>query len=130
MCSPIISLFTFLEKPECTNMFSYKEESLTSSSVTLIWNRGFNGGLPQTFVIQYRKVSENQWSNATVQESKSTNMVYTVTGLSSNEDYVATLFAHNEIGQSCIYGVVTFHTLSSKGKIILMANETGLIRNL
>lgn len=110
--------FSFLDKPSSTDYFTYIKEKLTSSSITFTWKPGFNGGLQQTFVIQYKIVSDDLWFNVTVKDSQNSLMNYTLTSLSSGKDYVALLFAYNDIGASNIYGVVTFRTLNLEGKIL------------
>lgn len=98
-------------------MFSFKKDSLTQSSVKLEWKPGFDGGLPQIFIIEYKRVSDDDWSNVSISDSQEPMMQYTLTDLTPDTDYVSLLFAFNDIGASETYGLITFRTLSSKGSL-------------
>jgi len=50
----------------------------THNSLTLAWNPGFNGGLPQKFQIRYRKVGTDETKHADVLPHGATT--YTLTG--------------------------------------------------
>lgn len=45
----------FTERPHPTAYFEVIQESIMGTSVTLKWKPRYNGGLHQTFIIQYRK---------------------------------------------------------------------------
>lgn len=102
----------------------------TSSSVTLKWIPGFDGGLPQSFRIRYQKVdatgptslpSPNPTSSASLPNTQSTpdassststepaqysdvypsnTTIYTIKGLTDNTEYSFNVMAYNDLGES------------------------------
>ncbi|XP_030222782.1 titin-like isoform X1 [Gadus morhua] len=69
------------------------------TSITLSWNKPlFDGGAVVTgYRVEYRKTSEDSWSEAV---SNTENTEFTVTGLTSGEEYVFVVRSINRIGAS------------------------------
>lgn len=71
----------------------------THNSITLKWEPGFDGGLPQGFRVRYKPVStSNGYIQVDVQPADST--VYTVRGLALGTEYELTVMAYNDLGGS------------------------------
>lgn len=104
-------IYRFLDHPETPTEFSHIIESLTDTSVTLQWKAGFNGGVPQVFVLTYRKEDVQDWEEMTLQDSGDSVMNVTIHGLSSNTNYQIQLYAVNSEG---ISGNVTLQ-IKTKG---------------
>ena len=110
-------LFIHLDVPRQATEFQEITESITETSARLSWKPGFNGGLPQTFIIQYRTDS-NVWTNTTaIPDNQAMEMNYTLTQLSPGTMYTAQIFAYNAKGESGTTSLITFSTLKSNGKL-------------
>jgi hypothetical protein len=66
----------------------------------LVWTPGFNGGFPQTFILQYIYSQEDKWHSVQVQDTNEQTMSYMLTGLLSSKVYNITMFSMNEKGNS------------------------------
>lgn len=66
----------------------------------MLWKAGFNGGIPQTFVLVYRKEDDQDWDTITLQDTGNSVMNLTIHGLSRNTNYEIQLFAVNSEGSS------------------------------
>ena len=78
-----------------------KQDSATSSSITLTWYSGFHGGADQTFHILYKRSEAAQWKDgATVPDDKQTYIQFNTTVSRLDEDTSYTLFITtvNEFG--------------------------------
>lgn len=70
----------------------------TYNSLTLVWRPGFDGGLPQSFRLRYRKAASNEgYHYQDVLLSNMTN--YTIGGLGHDTEYTVGIMAFNEYGQ-------------------------------
>ena len=70
-------------------------------SIALAWTEEFNGGLPQTFVVQYRVDTESQWTNLTKQFKETglkTVHGSSVSDLQPKTRYFVRVFAYNRQG--------------------------------
>ncbi|XP_072547806.1 nephrin [Salminus brasiliensis] len=72
--------------------------SVTSSSVTLEWMPGFDGGLTQNFRVRYRWAESSSYLYVDVFPPRAT--VYTVTGLKPSTAYNFSVNAINSMGES------------------------------
>ncbi|XP_046558360.1 nephrin-like isoform X1 [Haliotis rubra] len=73
-------------------------DNATTSSVWLSWLPGFNGGRPQTFLIEYLQSGTRKWTVHNSNDDKGERMVVDVTGLISGEIYTFRLLAKNDYG--------------------------------
>lgn len=99
--------------PEVPSEFRVDGNYLTETSVLLQWKPGFNGGPKQTFIIMYKKSSDQKWINITVADTGETSMNYTLSSLVSGSHYTVVIFSRNRIGDSTFSRNTTF---STKGK--------------
>lgn len=75
------------------------------------WKPGFNGGLPQTFVIQY-KTNGGDWINTTeIFDNQQEKRNDTLTNLLRGTTYTARIFARNLLGASDVSDQEKFTTL-------------------
>mgnify|MGYP000113759434 CR=1 FL=1 len=115
-------LYTFLfipiDVPRQPTEFQEITESITETTARLSWKPGFNGGLPQTFIIQYR-TDGDVWTNITAipDNQAAMEMDYTLTQLSPGTMYTAQIIAYNDIGESGKTSVVNFTTIKRNGKL-------------
>ncbi|KAL0810554.1 hypothetical protein ABMA28_010674 [Loxostege sticticalis] len=72
--------------------------NVTYNSVTLEWVPGFDGGLMPWYRIRYRKIYDDSYKYEDVKPKNTST--YTITGLEKNTDYVFSIMAINNIGQS------------------------------
>lgn len=93
-----------------------KNGSLNDTSVTLVWKPGDDGGVKQTFVVQYRGRLANKLINITVNDNGERLLHYDITGLNPETDYVAYVFATNSLGMSNATQSIEF-TTTSRGNI-------------
>lgn len=87
-------------------------ELITASSVVITWMPGFDGGLSQSFIIQYRKLDDH-WKNTTrIPDEHTEKINYTVNQLAGDTIYEIQMFAENALGCSNSSSVVTVTTLT------------------
>ncbi|XP_063835240.1 nephrin [Ostrinia nubilalis] len=72
--------------------------NVTHNSVTLEWVPGFDGGLRPWYRIRYRKIYDDSYKYEDVKPKNSTT--FTIGGLERSTDYVFSVMAINNIGQS------------------------------
>ncbi|XP_052804993.1 hemicentin-2-like [Mya arenaria] len=84
-------------------------DSVTKSSFTIVWTPGFDGGLPQTFFVQYREVLHSKWM-----EDKAANdrYNYTLRNLTPGTTYELRLYAENDLGRSHESSLIKVTTLT------------------
>ncbi|XP_067678931.1 synaptogenesis protein syg-2-like [Haliotis asinina] len=75
-------------------------DNATKSSIWLSWLPGFNGGHPQTFLIEYRQFGTRTWIVYNSYDDTGEMMVADVTGLISGEIYIFRIQARNDNGDS------------------------------
>ncbi|XP_067675852.1 protein turtle-like [Haliotis asinina] len=78
-------------------------DNATTSSIWLSWLNGFNGGHPQTFLIEYLQFATRTWVAYNSYDEKGEMMVIEVTGLTSGQIYIFRLQARNDFGDSDAY---------------------------
>ncbi|XP_046555516.1 protein turtle homolog B-like isoform X2 [Haliotis rubra] len=88
--------------PETPSQFRDLDNA-TTSSVWLSWLPGFNGGRPQTFLIEYRQFATRTWTVYKSYDDTDEMMVVEVTGLTPGEVYPFRLQARNDYGDSNRY---------------------------
>ncbi|XP_071095059.1 protein turtle homolog B-like [Haliotis cracherodii] len=71
-------------------------DNATTSSVWLSWLPGFNGGNPQTFLLEYRQFATRTWTVYNSYDDTGKMMVVEVTGLTLGDIYPFRLQARNE----------------------------------
>lgn len=97
----------------------YLQESLSTTSVTLTWTPGFDGGLRQTFVIEHKEISAKEWTNHTVNQAENFTMSYTLVGLKPETENKAGIYVFNAIGGTKGPYILTFVTYPEEGIVIL-----------
>ncbi|XP_052269080.1 titin-like isoform X3 [Dreissena polymorpha] len=99
----------------------FEQKSNTYHSATFVVESGFFNGGNQTFVLQYRQVSDSVWTNgsvATVGKLKHVNVSMTVESLSQVTDYEFRVYAFNVYGQSEYSLVVQVATALHVGMVV------------
>ncbi|XP_033758491.1 nephrin-like [Pecten maximus] len=84
----------------------FHEIETTTSSITVQWTKGFNGGHPQTFVILYRPEGGTRTETVSVIEQQQSTYTKDITGLTPNTRYQFNMYAYNEEGNSSLSSVV------------------------
>jgi len=87
--------------------------SSTTTSITVQWRKGFNGGHPQTFVVSYKQDGTNDEHKLESNETTDTHYTLAINNLEPDEIYTLYLYAYNVEG-SCS-GNVTLHNIFVKG---------------
>jgi len=72
----------------------------THDSVTLSWTPGFDGGLPPSYRIRYRRVDSPSEGYRYVDVVTENSTMFTVTGLQLDTEYVFSASAFNKLGMS------------------------------
>ena len=99
-----------IDKPEEPTDFIHRQELVTESSFTVEWKPGFDNGPKQTFVLKYRKQSQQKWTVVKIPDSGEAFMNYTVHDLSSETNYQVVLYASNRLGNSSETDILTIST--------------------
>ncbi|XP_046563057.1 protein turtle homolog B-like isoform X2 [Haliotis rubra] len=81
-------------------------DNATASSIWFSWLPGFNGGRPQTFLIEYLQFATRTWTVYKSYDDPGEMMVVEVTGLTPGEIYIFRLQARNDYGDSDSYVLV------------------------
>jgi nephrin, putative (fragment) len=87
----------------------------TTSTVTLKWIPGFDGGLTQTFRIRYRKTAFDSEPYLYSDVFPFNTTRYTIKGLDQNEEYSFSVMAFNDLGKSD-YSQDEIKVITLKGK--------------
>ncbi|KAL5020395.1 hypothetical protein ScPMuIL_003287 [Solemya velum] len=77
-------------------------DTLTSTSVTVMWSPGCNGGAGQIFYVQHRKstgIADDKWETGSPVLENDTP-VYTITGLDPDTGYHIRVMSRNEKGRT------------------------------
>ncbi|XP_052804995.1 nephrin-like isoform X2 [Mya arenaria] len=80
----------------------------TIDTVHIEWTPGFDGGLPQTFHVEYRDVETSVWRNDMVNTGK---ISHVIVGLSPNTIYEIRVYSTNDIGRSNVSNAIEVTTL-------------------
>lgn len=89
--------FTRTSRPDTP--ISFKVLNVSWNSVTLKWVPGFDGGLPQSFRIRFRRTSTNEpFLYSDVFPSNTTT--FTITPLTPDTDFSLSIMAYNSFGES------------------------------
>ncbi|XP_067651667.1 protein turtle-like [Haliotis asinina] len=115
--------------PQTPTQFRDLDNS-TTSSVWLSWLPGFNGGQPQTFLIEYRQFATRTWIVYNSYGDTSDMMVVEVAGLISGEIYIFRLQAENENGDSNRHVFLETKTAGdppAQQKLDVVCTSTGII---
>ncbi|XP_071094657.1 neural cell adhesion molecule 1-like [Haliotis cracherodii] len=83
------------DSPETPTRFRTSGNA-TASSLWLSWQPEFNGGHPQTFVVEYRQYCSTTWSVYNIYDDTDKMMVVEVSGLTPGTTYIFRLHARNE----------------------------------
>ncbi|XP_053373249.1 nephrin-like isoform X3 [Mercenaria mercenaria] len=86
--------------PDPPKEFRLVAELVTEASITLQWKPGFDNGPDQTFILRYKKVSDDDWTSVSLPDAGEEVMNYTITMLSSGTEYEVILHATNALGIS------------------------------
>ncbi|XP_071095624.1 protein turtle homolog B-like [Haliotis cracherodii] len=85
-------------------------DNATTSSVWLSWLPGFNGGNPQTFLLEHLKFATRLWTVYKTYADTGKMMVVEVTGLTPGDIYIFRLHARNDYVNSNRYVLVETRT--------------------
>ncbi|WAR05729.1 HMCN2-like protein, partial [Mya arenaria] len=80
----------------------------TYSETFRLLAQGFDGGLPQTFHVEYRDVETSVWRNDMVNTGK---ISHVIVGLSPNTIYEIRVYSTNDIGRSNVSNAIEVTTL-------------------
>jgi hypothetical protein len=108
------------DKPDIPRHFILAKQLGTESSFTVAWTPGNDNGHQQTFILKYKKVSDDEWNTVTVSDTREYEMTYTVTGLSSGTYYEIVLYASNMLGNSEESEIILAKT---KGQLVLSSRD-------
>ena len=93
---------------------------------SLTWDKNFNGGLTQTFVIQTANVQDNIWANQTLVNEFDVDFIkpdgsyeVNITGLSPGE-YNTRIYAFNVQGRSDTVGLDSTFTIKDETGILIV----------
>lgn len=79
---------------------------------------GYNGELQQTFFIQYRQTGEKSWQTIWVSDPNNGEpLLQSIEDLLPATDYVVTVFASNDEGNSTVSDMIPFSTAQGKHSI-------------
>ncbi|XP_060602313.1 uncharacterized protein LOC132755465, partial [Ruditapes philippinarum] len=113
-------------KPDLPRNLILAKQLSTESSITVTWTPGNDNGHQQTFILMYKKVSDDEWNNVSVSDTGEYEMTYTVTGLSSGTYYEIVLYASNMLGNSEESDIILAKT---KGKAKVQDYNNGACNN-
>ncbi|XP_069109542.1 synaptogenesis protein syg-2-like [Argopecten irradians] len=85
---------------------NFRVMDYTSSSITVEWNKGFNGGHMQTFVVMYRPVGGISLQTISVLEQQQLTYTKEITGLQPNTRYQLNLYSYNKVGNSSLSSII------------------------
>lgn len=85
--------------PDAPSNFAVRENK--TNSLILVWEKGFNGGRPQTFVIRYTDTVTGGMQEKNIEDtSQKINYVTEITGLTPGTIYLFWIYATNVKGNS------------------------------
>ena len=99
------------ERPDAPTNIRVKAKGITETSAVIQWTPGFNGGLKQTFIIQYTTGTDGadeQWTEVHGGVETTHNIIENI---SPNTVYTVRVYANNTIGMSDISESIQFKTL-------------------
>ncbi|XP_071078623.1 synaptogenesis protein syg-2-like isoform X2 [Haliotis cracherodii] len=102
-------------------------DNATTSSVWLSWLPGFNGGHPQTFLIECRQFATRTWTVYNSHEDTGEMLIVEVTGLKQGDIYIFRLHAKNDYEDSNRYVFVETMTAGDPQKLETPCTSTGVI---
>ncbi|XP_048241026.1 cell adhesion molecule-related/down-regulated by oncogenes-like [Haliotis rufescens] len=105
-------------------------DNATTSSVWLSWLPGFNGGHPQTFLLEYRQFATRTWTVYKSYADTGKMMVVEVTGLTPGDIHIFRLHARNDYVDSNRYVFVETRTAGdppNQQKLETPCSYTGVI---
>ncbi|WAR06198.1 NPHN-like protein [Mya arenaria] len=90
-----------IEKPDSPTDFHVVQEEISETSAVLTWTPGFDNGSPQTFYVTYgKKGDSSDRITKFIAHKRKKEMTYTLRSLESETEYIASIYASNEIGFS------------------------------
>ncbi|VDI07333.1 Hypothetical predicted protein [Mytilus galloprovincialis] len=109
------SFFTIVlmqeQEPEKPTIIVLKS---SANDIYVKFEHGYDGGYPQTFIIEYRKASAGPWTQITVDNS---HTYYYIKDLESETEYTLQMYSFNKIGNSTIAEYNSIYTKLAKEKI-------------
>ncbi|XP_048241007.1 hemicentin-2-like isoform X2 [Haliotis rufescens] len=81
-------------------------ENVTTSSVWLSWQPGFNGGHPQSFMLEYLQFVTRTWTPYNTYDDTGKVKVVEVTGLTSGDIHIFRLHSRNSLSNSSSFVLV------------------------
>lgn len=84
----------------------------SANSINVEFEPGFNGGYPQTFIIEYRKAASGPWTQLEVDNSH-TN--YNIKYLEQGTQYELRMYSFSKLGNSTISDNYSIYTMNAKG---------------
>ena len=84
---------------------------ISPTAITVKWTPGFDGGLQQSFHIQYKTSSEKEWASVVVEDSSGSERVSVdIQNLQPSTIYLLRMFSSNKEGNSTSSEILTFYT--------------------
>ncbi|XP_052760629.1 hemicentin-2-like [Mya arenaria] len=99
-------------------------QKATVDKVYIEWTPEFDGGLPQTFQVEYRDVGSSVWRNEAVIAG---HINHTIVGLSPNTKYEIRVYSTNGIGRSKSSDAITVTTSKGAGMEDITPNNAAVI---
>lgn len=103
-------MYYFVGKPNPPTFYGFYPDSISPNSVTIWWKPGFDGGLPQYFIISYN-LTLSKWYNETAISHNNENRINkTITELASGSVYHVLIYAENGKGAVRVAHAIIFST--------------------
>lgn len=114
--------FFCLGTPIPPAVYGYYPDSLSSNSVVIYWEPGFDRGLPQSFIISYNLTASKWYNETAIRHNKEHRMNSTITELASGSEYHVLIYAQNEKGAVRVPNAIVFNTKGMLTICIKFAN--------
>ncbi|CAC5422056.1 unnamed protein product [Mytilus coruscus] len=110
--------------PEVPEIFDVYQRH---NDIVLEWKPKFDGGEPQSFIVQYRKDVDEIWKSVLIQLNETRNFVL-ISNPHPNTKYVLRMLAFNRIGNSSFTGLYTVLT-DDVSESTLILSRVGAVFN-
>ncbi|XP_069109515.1 LOW QUALITY PROTEIN: carcinoembryonic antigen-related cell adhesion molecule 1-like [Argopecten irradians] len=100
---PSITTFSLNPSGPPDKSYDFKAIGATSTSITVQWTKGFNGGHTQTFVVLFGTEANGLHQNISIREEHYLTYTYEIMNLIPNTRYELNMYSYNEEGNSSFY---------------------------